>query len=154
MKDRTETKLQKIMERVQAIPGTEAKRTTYGASYHDGTEHTETAPAVFIAADYISNPAAYQTALKAIRAARLAIFTEYHHHGTHCNIIAVMVPEDAARITEAGKKARIFSEAWEQEQHRQRVNGEPDNTAKMIQAGHAALIEAGYMETTGSTPAA
>ena len=160
MKNRTETKLQKIMDRLKTIEGTEAKRTTYGATYHDGTEHTETAPAVFISADYIRNPAAYRQAVKTIKAARMAIYTEYHPRGTHSNIIVAMTPDDATRIKDATRKAGMFSQAWEQEQHRQRVSGEPDDIAKMIQAGHAALKAAGYMDEAeeeqqaDSTPAA
>ena len=139
-------KLNRIMEAIKAT-GAEARETAYSAGlYYDGTQHGELIPCIFVSVSIWEHGAAAagidKQILKSIKRYKGIVARPIHSHGFYSYF--VMGTEDSGKADYLQAKADVFLEAFHQERHRQRIAGEEDNAEKAIQAGHNALLNAGY----------
>lgn len=132
--------------------GAEARQTATAAGmYHDGTQHGRIYNIIRVSVDKYSGGHYNSNAATIAAAARRAIgrykgvtIKEENHPAFY--IYDVAITADARRAEELDQEAQTFLAAYWEEVHRQHVNGEPDDHGKKaIEAGHAALIEAGYI---------
>ena len=150
-----ETLFIRIIEAVKAT-GAEARMTVISAGlYYDGTQHGELIDCIFVSVDKYNagryNGDAARIAAEARKAAgrfKGVSIKEESHPSFYIYIITTS--EDRARADALNAEAHIYLEAFWNEEHRQHISGETANHGKAIEAGHAALIAAGYTITAAT----
>lgn len=139
-----------------AATGAEARITAISAGlYYDGTQHGAMIDCIFVSVDKYSASGYNRNAARIAAEARKAAgkfkgisIKEESHPGFYIYIITTS--EDRARADALNAEAHIYLEAFWNEEHRQHITGEEPNHDKAIEAGHAALIAAGYTITAAA----
>lgn len=144
-----ETLFCRITEAVKAT-GAEARKSVISAGlYFDGVQHGELIDCIFISVSKYTGGHYNGSAANVAAAARKAAgkykgiaIKEEPHPGFYIYIITTK--EDRARADALNAESAVYLEAFWNEEHRQHITGEEPNHDKAIDAGHAALIAAGY----------